>query len=119
MIQLKRVYETPTEKDGTRILVERLWPRGIKKESLPLDAWIKEAAPSTALRQWFAHTPERWNEFRRKYFEELTRKPDAWKPILESARKGSVTLLFSSHDLQHNNAVALKEFLEQSLHAKR
>lgn len=112
MIQLKRVYE-PAEpsKDGSRILVERLWPRGIRKEALHFDAWLKEVAPSTELRQWFSHDPAKWKEFQRRYFAELDGKPEALAEIRRVARKGKVTLLFSSHDEEHNNAVALKSYL--------
>lgn len=111
MIQLKRVYEPADAADGARFLVERLWPRGIRKESLQFDAWIKDAAPSTELRQWFSHDPAKWTEFQRRYFAELDAKPEALAPIRAAARKGTVTLLFSSHDEEHNNAVALKTYL--------
>src|ERR1041385_859765 len=114
MIHLKRVYEPADPSDGTRFLVERLWPRGVKKSSLKLDGWIKDAAPSTELRKWFSHDPEKWEEFRRRYFAELDRAPETWEPILQAARKNTVTLLYSSHDTEHNNAVALKEYLEQN-----
>lgn len=116
MIQLKRVYEAPNNADGARFLVERLWPRGVKKSSLALDAWLKDAGPSTDLRKWFNHDPARWSEFRRRYFAELKKNPASWALLLEAARRGTVTLLYSSHDAEHNNAVALKDFLHQSLH---
>ncbi len=119
MIQLKRVYDQPGGHDGTRFLVERLWPRGVKKSALTLDAWLKDVAPSTALRQWFGHDPARWNDFRKRYFAELNRQPDSWRPILDAARHGAVTLIYSSHDTEHNNAVALKEFLENHLRSAR
>ena len=115
MIQLKRVYAQPSENDGARYLVERLWPRGVKKSALTMQAWLKDAAPSTELRRWFGHDPARWNEFRQRYFVELNGHPDAWRPILQAARHGAVTLLYSSHDMEHNNAVTLKEFLENRL----
>ncbi len=111
-IKLKRAYAPASREDGRRLLVERLWPRGIRKESLRLDGWLKDVAPSTGLRQWFSHDPARWDEFRRRYWRELDGEPDAWQPILESAREGPVTLVYSSHDEEHNNAVALKEYLE-------
>ena len=111
MLQIKRAYEPPAKSDGTRILVERLWPRGIKKEVLKLDAWLKEVAPSTALRKWFGHEPAKWAEFQRRYRVELNGHPEAWQPILDAAAKGEVTLLFSSHDAEHNNVVALRAFL--------
>jgi uncharacterized protein YeaO (DUF488 family) len=112
MIQLKRVYDEPNATDGARFLVERLWPRGIKKTSLKLDAWLKDVAPSTELRKWFMHDPSKWNEFRRRYFAELDTNLASWQPLVAAARKGRVTLLFSSHDGEHNNAVALKDYLE-------
>jgi uncharacterized protein YeaO (DUF488 family) len=118
MIRLKRVYDPPGDEDGTRFLVERLWPRGIKKSALPLDGWLKEAAPSTELRQWFQHDPARWEKFRQRYFEELKEHPDAWQPVLQAGRRGTVSLLYSSHDQEHNNAVALKMFLDGRLKAK-
>lgn len=111
MIHLKRVYEPAAKEDGHRFLVERLWPRGIKKDALHFDAWLKDVAPSTELRQWFAHDPRKWQEFQRRYFAELDSKPEAVQPIRKAMLAGAVTLLFSSHDLEHNNAVALKEYL--------
>ena len=119
MIRLKRVYEAASARDGRRFLVERLWPRGVKKEGLKLDGWVKEVAPTTELRKWFAHDPAKWDDFRRRYSEELKRNPEAWQPLVSAARKGTVTLLFSSHDEQHNNAVVLKEFLEKLLPTHR
>lgn len=113
MIALKRVYEPAVSGDGARFLVERLWPRGIKKADLQLDAWLKEAAPSTELRKWFSHDPEKWPEFQRRYRRELTSRPQAWQPILAAARRGPVTLLYSSHDAEHNNARALRLFLQK------
>jgi uncharacterized protein YeaO (DUF488 family) len=111
LIQLKRVYEPATPDDGARFLVERLWPRGVKKESLRFDAWLKDVAPSTELRQWFAHDPAKWEGFQRKYFAELAANAEALAPIRKAVREGLVTLLFSSHDVTHNNAVALKRYL--------
>lgn len=114
MIKLKRVYDGRSATDGIRYLVERLWPRGVKKASLHFDGWIKDAAPGTELRKWFSHDPEKWEEFRHRYFDELDRAPEAWEPILLAARHGTVTLLYSSHDTEHNNAVALKEYIEHN-----
>lgn len=114
-IELKRVYEPATKSDGARFLVERLWPRGLKKESLKLDGWLRDAAPSTALRKWFNHDPAKWTEFKRRYRDELDREPEAWRPILDAAERGAVTLLFSSHNMECNNAVALKSFLEAQM----
>jgi uncharacterized protein YeaO (DUF488 family) len=112
MIALKRVYEPADTDDGTRFLVERLWPRGVRKDALRLDAWLKDVAPSTELRRWFSHDPARWQEFCQRYAAELEARPDAWAPIVQADRSGTVTLLFSSHDTEHNNAVALKAYLE-------
>ena len=111
MLRIKRTYEPRTRGDGRRILVERLWPRGMKKEALQVHAWIKEVAPSTQLRKWFGHRPERWREFRRRYKKELRANAAAWSPILDASKRGTVTLLYSAHDLEHNGAVVLREFL--------
>lgn len=113
MIRVKRTYEPPVRGDGRRILVERLWPRGMKKEALVADAWLKDVAPSTELRKWFAHRVERWPEFRRRYQAELDANHDAWAPILEDAHDGTVTLLYSAHDTVHNGAVVLRDFLTE------
>ncbi len=119
MIRLKRVYDENEPTDGARFLIERLWPRGIRKADIHLDSWQKDAGPSTDLRKWFSHDPEKWTEFQTKYFSELDERPDAWKPILEAAKGGKVTLLYSSHDTEHNNAVALKRFLDAKLAHKK
>ena len=118
MIKLKRIYEPATPDDGVRVLVERLWPRGIKKTSAHLDQWVKEAAPSSTLRKWFHHDPTRWDEFRRRYFRELDEHEERWRPLLTSASKRPVTLVYSSHDREHNNAVALKEYLDRRRHRR-
>ena len=112
MIRTRRVYDPPEPGDGTRFLVERLWPRGMKKEELPMDGWLKDTAPSDELRRWFSHDPAKWDEFRRRYDAELEGKPDVLQPLREAARQGNVTLLYSARDTEHNNAVALKEYLE-------
>ncbi len=109
---------TQTSTDGTRLLVERLWPRGVKKTSLEIKSWLKDVAPSAGLRKWFSHDPAKWNEFRSRYFAELEANPDAWQPIIAATRHGTVTLIYSSHDMEHNNAVALEEFLNRHLHRK-
>ncbi len=119
MIKLKRVYDEDQPQDGARYLVERLWPRGVRKSDLHLDEWLKEAGPSTALRQWFGHDPARWDEFRRRYFEELDSEPERWEPIARAAQQKTVTLLYSSHDTEHNTAVALKEYLDHKLAGRR
>jgi uncharacterized protein YeaO (DUF488 family) len=113
VIQTKRVYEPRQRGDGTRFLVERLWPRGIKKEQLHAKAWLKEVAPSDALRRWFHHDQGKWARFKRRYQAELDKNPKAWAPIQKAARKGTVTLLYSAHDPKHNNALALKHYLER------
>ena len=112
MIKIKRVYEPSGSGDGTRFLVERLWPRGMKKESLYMEAWLKEVAPSNDLRRWFGHDPAKWTEFERRYLAELDSRPEALQPIIEAANRGDVTLLYSAHDTEHNNAVALKKYIE-------
>ena len=116
MISIKRAYDPPASTDGVRILVDRVWPRGVSKETLKLDDWLKEVAPSTTLRKWFAHDPAKWSEFERKYFAELDANPSAWEHILESAKKHkSVTLIYSARDSDHNNARALKDYLARHL----
>ncbi len=111
MILLKRVYDPASNNDGVRFLVERLWPRGVKKKDLRLDAWLKDVAPSKELRQWFSHDPAKWTEFQQRYFAELDAHPETFEPILKASSQGHVTLLFSSHDAAHNNAVALEAYL--------
>ena len=111
MIRVKRTYDPAERTDGQRFLVERLWPRGMKKEALEMHAWHKDVAPSTTLRQWFGHRPERWPEFRRRYEKELSENAAAWSPILAAAQRGTVTLLFSAHDAERNSAVVLRDFL--------
>lgn len=96
-------------------MVDRIWPRGVSKEDLELDAWLKQVAPSDDLRRWFDHEPDKWREFKIKYKQELTDKPETWKPIVDKASKGQVTLVYGSKDEEHNNAVVLKEFLEEQL----
>ena len=119
MIQLKRVYEKPALRDGVRILVERLWPRGLRKAEVHADDWQKNAGPSDRLRKWFSHDPDKWTKFQSEYFEELDAMPEAWEPILKAAKRGKVSLLYSSHDTEHNNAVALKRYLEAKLEPAR
>lgn len=111
MIRIKRTYDPPARGDGRRILVERLWPRGMKKEAVAADAWIKEVAPSTELRKWFDHRVERWDEFRRRYRRELAANSSAWASILDASGHGTLTLLYSAHDVLHNGAVVLRDFL--------
>lgn len=115
MIKVKRAYEEPAAEDGRRFLVDRLWPRGVKKEALQMEGWFREVAPSDALRRWFDHDPERWQELKRRYAEELDAKPDAWRPLLEAARQGDVTLVYAARDEEHNNAMALRAYLQEKL----
>jgi uncharacterized protein YeaO (DUF488 family) len=112
MLNLKRAYEKPDKQDGFRVLVERLWPRGLTKEAVALDLWLKDVAPSPELRRWFGHDPARWEEFRRRYGRELMDRPAAVKVLREKLREGPVTLVYGSRDQEHNAAAALKEFLE-------
>lgn len=111
MIRVKRTYDPPARGDGKRILVERLWPRGMTKDALAADAWLKEVAPTTELRRWFDHRVERWEEFRRRYRDELDANASAWSPILEAGQRGTVTLLYSAHDTLHNGALVLRDYL--------
>lgn len=117
-INIKRVYEPASKEDGVRILVERLWPRGVKKEELQMDFWLKEVAPSTELRKWFSHDPAKWKQFQTKYFAELNENTDALEQIELALRNGIITLLYSSKDTEHNNAVCLKKYLEKKFAKK-
>jgi len=119
MFYLKRAYDEASAKDGLRFLVDKLWPRGIKKTELALDGWLKDLAPSDELRRWFAHDARKWDEFRRRYFVELDSCPEAWCQIRDAARNHHVTLVYSAHDAEHNNAVALKEYLESHVGRKK
>ena len=110
-IRAKRVYEPANARDGFRVLVDRVWPRGVTKEKLKADLWLKDVAPSTALRKWFSHDQSKWDAFKSRYFLELDAKPKAVAGLLDEAAKGRVTLLFSSRDVECNQAVALKEYL--------
>ena len=112
-ISLKRAYETPSRSDGCRILVERLWPRGLSKQDAKIDLWPKETAPSTELRRWFNHEPDKWEEFKRRYFKELRVRQESLHPIRERVRAGRVTFVFASREPRLNNAVALKEYVER------
>ena len=119
MIQIKRVYEPAAKEDGARFLVERLWPRGMKKEALLMKTWCRDAAPSGDLRHWFSHDPAKWKEFQRRYRAELAGNPAACQPLLDAARQGNITLLYSAHDTKHNNAIALKSYLEERVSCKK
>ena len=115
MIKLKRAYEPAGGDDGARFLVERLWPRGVRKTRLKLDAWLKDVAPSADLRKWFSHDPKKWPAFRKRYFAELRAHRAAWQPLLAAARRGRVTFVYAAHDVARNGAVALKAFLDRRL----
>ena len=114
-IELKRVYEPADKADGARILVDRLWPRGVSNEEAALDAWLKDLSPSTELREWFGHDPDKWAEFRRRYFAELEGEAEtaALAELRGWVKKGRVTLLYAAHDEAHNNAVALRDYLQR------
>jgi uncharacterized protein YeaO (DUF488 family) len=110
-IQIRRAYDPPGQGDGYRVLVDRVWPRGVSKDDLDLDEWRKEIAPSTRLRKWFGHDPERWREFQKRYFVELEGKQDSVRELVKRARKGRVTLVYGARDPDHNQAVALSTYL--------
>ncbi len=112
IIQIKRVYEAPDEADGRRILVDRLWARGLSKDKAKVDVWVKEIAPSTELRHWYGHDPDKWSEFKNRYAAELDANPDEVERILAEVQAGIVTFLYSSKEEQLNNAVALKEYIK-------
>ena len=111
MIRIKRIYDAPTPGDGRRVLVDRLWPRGVSKDEARIDEWLKEIAPSDELRKWFDHDPEKWAEFRKRYREELRPHGELMDRLRAEARQGTVTLLFAAKDVEHNNAVVLKELI--------
>jgi uncharacterized protein YeaO (DUF488 family) len=113
-VRIKRVYDSSGREPGQRILVDRIWPRGIRKVELADVIWMRDLAPSTALRKWFGHRPERWTDFRKRYWGELARAKEQMKELRALMRKRRVTLLYSAHDTEHNQAVALKEYLERS-----
>ncbi|MGB3269089.1 MAG: DUF488 family protein [Rhodanobacter sp.] len=114
-LAIKRAYEAPAKEDGYRVLVERLWPRGMKKEEVPLDQWARELAPSTALRQWFGHDPARWDGFRHRYASELDGLAEYWQPLAERSARHKVTLVYSARDEEHNGALVLRDYLQHWL----
>jgi len=114
LIKLKRVYDPPSEDDGYRILVDRLWPRGLPKSKARIDLWLRDIAPSNELRKWFSHKPERWEEFKKRYREELKNKEELLRKLIELEKHyGVITLLYAAKDREHNNAVVLREVLEE------
>jgi uncharacterized protein YeaO (DUF488 family) len=119
MIRIKRVYDPPAQEDGSRFLVERLWPRGKKKETLHMAAWYKEVAPSNELRRWFSHDPAKWKEFQLRYRAELAANRSGCQPLFDAAGQGNITLLYSAHDTEHNSALVLRSYLEEGLTQKK
>ena len=115
MIKLKRVYAPAEPSDGRRFLVDRLWPRGVRKDAADVEAWLKEAGPSDELRKWFGHDPQRWPQFRRRYLRELSAHQDVLVPLVQAAREGDITLVYSARDQQHNQAVVIRGLLQELL----
>lgn len=118
-IWIRRAYEPPTRNDGYRVLVDGMWPRGISKEDLAIDEWRRDLAPTTRLRKWFGHDPERWDGFRQRYFRELRGKRTAVRELLDRVERGRVTLVYAARDAEQNNAVALREFLQRQSDGRR
>lgn len=112
-LKIKRVYEKPAEEDGKRILVDRLWPRGLTKEKASVDLWLKEIAPSTELRKWFGHDPDKWKEFQKRYHHELENNNEQVSKLNEQLKNGVVTLVYGAKDEEHNEALVLKEWLSR------
>ncbi|HET8552509.1 MAG TPA: DUF488 domain-containing protein [Gammaproteobacteria bacterium] len=112
-IRIKRIYDAPSRGDGRRVLVDRVWPRGIKKDEAKLDDWLKDVAPSTPLRKWFGHDPDKWPEFQTRYRKELDTRSEAVGQLAGYARKGTLTLLYGARDVQHNQAVVLRDYLQK------
>ena len=113
MVRIKRIYDPASPDDGRRILVDRLWPRGIRKEDANIDDWMKELAPGNELRKWFSHDPAKWKEFQKQYITELKTKNELLQKLRKEAKRGAITLLFAAKDIEHNNAVVLKKFIER------
>lgn len=114
-IRIKRVYEPSEASDGKRVLIDRLWPRGLTKEKAKVDLWLKDIAPSTTLRKWFGHDPTKWNEFKTRYHRELTENNESASKLVEQLKKGRVTLVYGAKDEEHNDAVVLKEYLAKKV----
>jgi uncharacterized protein YeaO (DUF488 family) len=115
MIHLKRAYDDPSKQDGLRILVERLWPRGVSKQEAAIDLWLKDLAPSTELRKWYSHDPAKWEEFRKRYWSELRERGDLLTLLQHRTTEGNVTFIYAASDEERNSAVALKTYLEEKL----
>lgn len=118
MIRLKRAYDPPSRDDGKRILIDRLWPRGLKKEEANIDEWVREIAPSNALRKWFGHDPRKWETFKKKFFNELDEHEEIIEKILDILKSSSITLVYASKEERFNNAIALKEYIETRMHGR-
>ena len=118
-VRIKRVYEPPEPRDGTRILIDRLWPRGLTKDRARVDVWRKDIAPSASLREWFGHDPAKWEEFQKRYWKELEEKKEAVQLLKQKSKQGTVTLVYAARDEEHNGALALKRFLEGHSSATR
>lgn len=118
-IRTKRVYDPPSDEDGCRVLVDRLWPRGVSKDEARIDHWLRDLAPSAELRKWFGHDPERWEDFRERYFRELDAGPEGLDELLALARQGLVTLVFGAKDTERNNAAALRDYLRARIEKQR
>jgi uncharacterized protein YeaO (DUF488 family) len=118
-VRIKRVYEAPSEQDGQRVLVDRLWPRGLTKEKAAIDLWLKDIGPSTELRKWFGHEPGRWKEFEKRYRDELKKQPSSLSILKREAKRGPLTLLFAARDEEHNEAVVLRSILNHSAEEPR
>ena len=115
MIKLKRVYEKAENNDGLRVLVDRLWPRGVKKEEAKLDEWLRDIAPSSELRKWFSHDPNKWEEFKRRYEEELAQKEELLDKLIQDAKGKNITLVYASRETQFNNVTVLKTLMEERM----
>ncbi|MBE0536258.1 MAG: DUF488 domain-containing protein [Phycisphaerae bacterium] len=119
MVRVKRVYDEASRSDGYRVLVDRIWPRGVRREEAKLDEWLKDLAPSGGLRKWFGHDPDKWQEFRSRYYKELAGKESEIDKLQSIARKRPVTLLYGAKDAEHNNAIALKDYIDCSGRAEK
>ena len=119
MIRIKRAYDPAEKSDGARFLIDRLWPRGVTKQKLHVEDWVKSASPSNELRHWYGHEPGKWKEFQRRFAAELNHDPAGWQSLLRAAQAGDITLVYSARNTDRNNAVALKSYLEKKMSAKR
>ncbi len=118
MVKIKRAYESAVPEDGARFLIDRLWPRGVKKQALKVQDWARSVAPSKTLLTWFKHDPAKWEGFQRRYTAELDKKPETWQPLLAAACQGDITLVFGARDVEHNNAIVLRDYLKRKSRGK-